>query len=71
MRVLLATRRYQSVFGQVGVERTGYSRRGVGNLFPLDGQLNLPAQGYSHRLQKRVSVDQCLTYLINHFPYRN
>jgi hypothetical protein len=47
---------YQSVFGKVGVERTGYSRRGAGNLFPLDAQLNLPAQGYSHRLQKRVSV---------------
>lgn len=47
---------YKSVFGEVGVERTGYSRRGVGNLFPLDAQLNLPGQGYSHRLQKRVSV---------------
>ena len=34
---------YQSVFGKVAVERTGYSRRGVGNLFPLDAQLNLPA----------------------------
>jgi hypothetical protein len=28
----------------------------VGNLFPLDAPLNLPAQAYSHRLQKRVSV---------------
>jgi hypothetical protein len=47
-------RGYQSVFGRVQVERTGYGQRGVASLFPLDAQLNLPAQGYSHRLQKRV-----------------
>jgi len=27
----------------------------VASLFPLDAQLNLPAQGYSHRLQQRVA----------------
>ncbi len=48
-------RSYQSVFGGVQVERTGYGQRGVASLFPLDAQLNLPAQGYSHRLQKRVA----------------
>ena len=47
-------RSYQSVFGRVQVERTGYGQRGVASLFPLDAQLNLPAQGYSHRLQQRV-----------------
>jgi hypothetical protein len=48
-------RSYQSVFGRVQVERTGYGQRGVASLFPLDAQLNLPAQGYSHRLQQRVA----------------
>lgn len=47
---------YKSVFGEVRVARTGYSGRGAGSLFPLDAQLNLPVQGYSHRLQKRVSA---------------
>jgi len=45
---------YKSVFGAVRVARTGYSQRGVSSLFPRDAQLHLPAQGYSHRLQKRV-----------------
>jgi hypothetical protein len=48
-------RGYQSVFGRVQVERTGYGQRGVASLFPLDAQLNLPAQSYSHRLQQRVA----------------
>jgi hypothetical protein len=47
---------YKSVFGAVRVARTGYSQRGVGSLFPRDAQLNLPAHGYSHRLQKRVAA---------------
>jgi hypothetical protein len=47
---------YPSVFGAVRVARTGYSHRGVNSLFPRDAQLNLPARGYSHRLQKRVAA---------------
>ena len=47
---------YYSVFGAVRVARTGYSQRGVSSLFPRDAQLNLPARGYSHRLQKRVAA---------------
>lgn len=47
---------YQSVFGAIRVARTGYSQRGVSSLFPRDAQLNLPAQSYSHRLQKRVAT---------------
>src|SRR2546426_5133223 len=47
---------YQSVFGTVRVARTGDSPRGVSSLFPRDAQLNLPAQGYAHRLQKRVAA---------------
>src|SRR5918996_4744745 len=47
---------YKSVFGAVRVARTGYSQRGVSSLFPRDAQLNLPARGDSHRLQKRVAA---------------
>lgn len=47
---------YKSVFGAVRVARTGYRQVGVASLFPRDAQLNLPAQGYSHRLQKRVAA---------------
>ena len=47
---------YQSVFGAVRVARTGYRQPGVSSLFPRDAQLNLPAQSYSHRLQKRVAA---------------
>ena len=47
---------YQSVFGAIRVSRTGYSQRGAPSLFPRDAQWNLPAQGYSHRLQKRVAA---------------
>ena len=47
---------YKSVFGAVRVARTAYSQRGVASLFPRDAQLNLPARGYSHRLQKRVAA---------------
>lgn len=36
--------------------RAGDSQRGVSSLFPRDAQLNLPARGYSHRLQKRVAA---------------
>jgi hypothetical protein len=46
---------YQSGFGKVSVHRTGYGQRGVSSIFPLDAQLNLPAQAYSHPLQKRVA----------------
>jgi hypothetical protein len=47
---------YTSVFGAVRLARTGYSQRGINSLFPRDAQLNLPARGYSHRLQKRVAA---------------
>lgn len=48
-------RSYQRVLGRVQVERTGYGQRGVTSLFPLDAPWNLPTQGYSHRLPRRVA----------------
>jgi hypothetical protein len=47
---------YKNVFGAIRLARTGYSQRGVTSLFPRDAQVNLPARGYSHRLQKRVAA---------------
>jgi len=47
---------YKSVFGAVRVARTGSSQRGVSSLLPSEAQLNLPARGYAHRVQKRVAA---------------
>ena len=47
-------RRLMTVFGEVQVHRVGYSDRGTDSVFPLDAQLNLPAQQYSHGLQERL-----------------
>ncbi|NJO12269.1 MAG: ISKra4 family transposase [Gammaproteobacteria bacterium] len=47
-------RQLMSVFGSVEVCRLGYSDHGVGSVFPLDAQLNLPLQYYSHGLRERV-----------------
>jgi hypothetical protein len=46
-----------SIFGKVTVRRKGYSRRGMQSVFPLDGQLNLPDDLYSHGLRYRVAIE--------------
>jgi hypothetical protein len=46
-----------TVFGQVTVERLAYRRRGGGNLYPVDGQLNLPVEKHSHGLRRLVAVE--------------
>jgi len=48
-------RTYHSNFGKVKLTRTGYGQRGVNQLFPLDEQLNLSNNRYSHLLKKRVA----------------
>lgn len=45
------TRTLMSRFGEVVVKRRGYSARGATSLFPLDGELNLPADQYSEGLR--------------------
>ncbi len=45
----------QRLFGRNRVEQTEHSQCGVTNVFPLDAQLNLAANCYSYRLQKRVA----------------
>lgn len=45
------TRRLMTVFGPVTVNRVGYGTRGVESLHPLDRELNLPKELYSHGLR--------------------
>jgi len=49
------SRLLETTFGTVCVERTCYSGRGLGSLFPADADLNLPSHRYSHELE-RVAV---------------
>jgi hypothetical protein len=55
------TRRHKrtlgSVFGPVEVSRTGYGGAGLESLHPLDAELNLPAERYSHELRRRCAVE--------------
>ncbi len=45
---------YQSVFGEVKINRTYYWRKGEKGAFPLDAKLNLPDRRYSYLLDKWV-----------------
>ena len=44
-------------FGEVTVKRKGYSTAAMESLFPLDGELNLPQNKYSHGLRHRMGKD--------------
>ncbi|MCP4209042.1 MAG: ISKra4 family transposase, partial [Shimia sp.] len=46
-----------SLFGEVRVKRMGYGAPGKASVFPLDGQLNLPTNKYSHGLRQRVGEE--------------
>jgi hypothetical protein len=48
------TRRLMTIFGPVTVERIGYGAPGVESLHPLDQELNLPQELYSHGLRYAV-----------------
>ena len=49
------TRSLMSLFGEVEVKRKGYSARGHESVFPLDEELNLPGDKYSHGLRAEVA----------------
>jgi len=44
-----------SLFGPVKVCRTGYGGEGLSSLHPLDAELNLPPERYSHELRRRAA----------------
>lgn len=46
-----------TVFGDVEVRRVGYGTEGAESLHPLDGELNLPPERYSHELRRRVAEE--------------
>jgi len=51
------TRQLETLFGEVELERQGYGGRGQESLHPLDAELNLPPERYSHGVQRRVAVE--------------
>lgn len=50
-------RSLETLFGEVTVTRVGYSQRNATSLFPLDGELNLPPDSYSHGLRRRGGLE--------------
>jgi hypothetical protein len=46
-----------TVFGQVSVPRLAYRRRGEENLYPADGQLNLPEERASHGVRRLAAIE--------------
>lgn len=50
-------RKLETVFGTVSVEREGYGARGAESLHPLDAELNLPPERYSHELRRRAAEE--------------
>jgi hypothetical protein len=51
----IRTRLIESIFGRVRLTRAGYGGRGLENLYPLDAELNLPPEFYSHTVRRRVA----------------
>jgi hypothetical protein len=50
------SREIKTVFGKVTLERQSYGGRGLENLRPLDAELNLAPEHYSHTLQRRIVI---------------
>lgn len=48
-------RNLTTLFGEVVVRRLGYSGRELSSIFPLDRQLNLSKDKYSHGLRRRIA----------------
>ena len=46
-----------TVFGKVEVGRTGYGAEGAESLHPMDAELNLPRERYSHELRRRAAEE--------------
>jgi len=51
----LHERGLETVFGEVRVARAGYGAEGVDSLHPMDAELNLPPELYSHEVRRRVA----------------
>jgi hypothetical protein len=53
----LHERGLETIFGEVRVQRLGYGAEGVDSLHPLDADLNLPPELYSHEVRHRVAEE--------------
>ncbi|MEK7861889.1 MAG: ISKra4 family transposase [Chloroflexota bacterium] len=53
----IRSRPLATVFGVVTVLRTAYSTRGREGLCPLDSELNLPEERYSHGLRRHAAIE--------------
>ena len=51
------TRKLQTIFGTVYVDRLGYGADGVESLHPKDASLNLPEETYSLEVRRRVAEE--------------
>jgi hypothetical protein len=51
------TRPLTTIFGAASVTRLAYRRRGHANLYPVDGQLNLPREQHSHGLRRLAAIE--------------
>lgn len=51
----------KTVFGEVEVHRVGYGAEGSKSLHPLDAELNLPLERYSHELRRRAAEEAAKT----------
>ncbi len=65
------TRHLETRFGEVMVTRWGYGGRGLDSVFPLDAELNLPPDKYSHGLREVLveevvggSFDEAVDHLV-------
>lgn len=53
----LHKRGLETIFGEVEVKRLGYGAEGNESLHPLDAELNLPRELYSHQVRRRVAEE--------------
>jgi len=60
-RTRLQQRHLQTVFGTVELRRAGYASQSTSSLHPLDAELNLPPDRYSHELRRRVAEEAAKT----------
>ena len=61
----------ETVFGEVRVERLGYGGEGLQSLHPLDADLNLPPELYSHQVDQRAYLNRMLRLALPFFRRRN
>jgi len=52
----VGTRKLESLFGTVEVERMGYTGRGLSTLYPVDASLNLPKHRYSLEVDRQLAM---------------